>query len=421
MQNIMKEEVKDVVQSHKIVFVTQVPSEFTSSTLVSTFVPFGKIVDTLLLESKRQAFIEFEDPESAKKCIETYKGPMMVHMSHKTRLTHKEHSSPGKVLFIAFDKVKYPLTADLLFTSFMEFGEVRKVLIYNAKEAYYALLEMDSIESAKKVKDEFNGKDLFTGGNSMNITYSKTQNLEIKAQNDKCKDYTLGFSEEEKLVRPKSDKTPSVLELLEGYKAKMGELGIKSSSESIDFVTEDKRKVPLTSTSEENAVLFVQNISEKVNPDKLFTLFACFGNVDAVRILESKKGAAMVQMSTKAEAETAKVHLNGCPLYGKEIAVSPAKIKAVYKMKGTIEYKGSKLNRYYKPGSKNRSNIAVVFVIPYTKTKIAGEQNTTCIEYSRGCFRGGDGGRIQENSTHRNVQIPQRRPNDGLCKIWLQG
>lgn len=335
--------------TQKIVLVTKVPQDFSPSDLVGIFSCFGKISDTLLLQAKQQAFIEFESAESAKKCITTYKGSMLLYLSNKSHLVHKKEPEENKILHITFDKLKYPLIADLLLTAFMPYGEVHKVLIYTDKGLNYALVEMDSIVSANKGKEALNGQSLFSDGNKMTINYSKLIELEVKEQNDKCRDYTQPFNEE---VEEKFGEDLSAQELLEEFKAKIEDM---DSSKKIEAMKPSNNIEP-------TAVLFVQNVIKEVTAMNLFVLFSCFGNVDAIRILESKPGTAMVQMSSKEEASTAKTQLNGCPLHGQELSVSNSKAKEIHKTKGTIDFKDSKFNRYYKPGSKNLSNITVILI-----------------------------------------------------------
>ena len=174
---------------HKVILATKVPLDYTSFDLETTFSPFGKVIDTLLLKNKQQAFVEFELPSNGAECLRFYKGPMIIYASNKSCIVHKEKSIPNKILHITFDNVKYPLIADLLSTSFMIYGEVRKVLIFNFKDKENALIEMDSIESAIKIKEVMNGKSLFSDGNKMTIVYSKKTELEVREQNEKCRDY----------------------------------------------------------------------------------------------------------------------------------------------------------------------------------------------------------------------------------------
>eukprot|EP00826_Nyctotherus_ovalis_P007207 TRINITY_DN11784_c0_g5_i1.p1 TRINITY_DN11784_c0_g5~~TRINITY_DN11784_c0_g5_i1.p1 ORF type:complete len:407 (+),score=78.44 TRINITY_DN11784_c0_g5_i1:1-1221(+) len=341
---------KHVSDSHRIILATKVPHDFSSSDIVAAFSSFGKITDTLSLQSKQQAFIEFESADSAKKCVETYKGPMRLYFSNKSQLVHKEEPMASRVLHISFDKLKYPLIADLLLTAFMPYGDVHKVLICTDKGANYALAEMDSVESAARVKESLNGQSLFSDGNRMAIGYSKLQELEVKEQSDRCRDYTVPFNENVGV-----EEGLSAQELLEEFKAKME--GLESGGEGSRRA--EAKNLPGNSI-EPTTVLFLQNVSKEVTVMNLFTLFGCFGNVDAIRLLESKPGAALVQMSSKEEANTAKAQLNGCSLRGQELSVSGAKVKEIYRTKGTAEFKDSKGKRYYKPGSKNCSNVAVV-------------------------------------------------------------
>jgi len=373
-----------ISENTKILLITQIPVEKALDSILSEFSKYGKITDSLFLSQKRQAFIEFEQIENAQKCLSEYKGSLQIYKSQKSQIVHKEQGIANKILYITFEKVNFPLTADLLYINFSEYGNVQKVLIYNSTDSnnenkFNAMVEMDSIESAKKIKENLNNKSLFTGANFMNISYSKLQTLEIKSQNEKCRDYSaLGFSNssnaEEEKIMPKISPTQTVHEMLEELKLKIDKIGIPQEPKLYDpFNFNENQEFPIKKhspellksmdKSENTPVLFIKNLPDDIAADKVFTLFACFGNVDFIKMLDTQKNTAFVQMASKKEANFARLHLDGCSFYGKEIIVEQAKIKSVYSGKGTFEYKGSKLNRYYKPNSKNTQNIAVFYKI----------------------------------------------------------
>jgi RNA recognition motif-containing protein len=70
--------------------------------------------------------------------------------------------------------------------------------------------------------------------------------------------------------------------------------------------------------------LFVGNLSYSVEENELQDLFAKHGTVKSVKIIPNK-GFGFVEMSTPAEAETAKEALNLTSLSGRNINVSEAK------------------------------------------------------------------------------------------------
>jgi len=76
--------------------------------------------------------------------------------------------------------------------------------------------------------------------------------------------------------------------------------------------------------------IYVGNLSYDVTQDELSGLFAEFGEVTSVKIIEDRdtgrpKGFAFVEMSNQDEAEAAIASLNEKELKGREIKVNQAR------------------------------------------------------------------------------------------------
>jgi RNA recognition motif-containing protein len=70
--------------------------------------------------------------------------------------------------------------------------------------------------------------------------------------------------------------------------------------------------------------LFVGNLSYSVTSEELTDLFAGHGSVVEAKVIEGK-GFGFVEMSSKAEADTAKEALNGTDFSGRSLNVDTAK------------------------------------------------------------------------------------------------
>jgi RNA recognition motif-containing protein len=70
--------------------------------------------------------------------------------------------------------------------------------------------------------------------------------------------------------------------------------------------------------------LFVGNLSYSVTSEALQELFAGHGTVVEAKVIDGK-GFGFVEMSTKAEADTAKEALNGTDYSGRSLNVDTAK------------------------------------------------------------------------------------------------
>jgi RNA recognition motif-containing protein len=81
----------------------------------------------------------------------------------------------------------------------------------------------------------------------------------------------------------------------------------------------EKREAAMQGTK-----LFVGNLSYSVDREKLKELFAEYGEVANVNIIEGK-GFGFVEMATKEGAEKAKAGLNGTQLQGRTLNVDEAR------------------------------------------------------------------------------------------------
>ena len=70
--------------------------------------------------------------------------------------------------------------------------------------------------------------------------------------------------------------------------------------------------------------LYVGNISYSVGNEQLRELFAQYGEVGEVRVIEGK-GFGFVEMATKEEAEKAKQALNGTEFAGRSLRIDDAR------------------------------------------------------------------------------------------------
>jgi RNA recognition motif-containing protein len=70
--------------------------------------------------------------------------------------------------------------------------------------------------------------------------------------------------------------------------------------------------------------LFVGNLSYAVDKEKLREMFAEYGEVQSVNVIEGK-GFGFVEMGTQEEAERAKKALNGTQLAGRTLNVDTAR------------------------------------------------------------------------------------------------
>ena len=105
--------------------------------------------------------------------------------------------TPGPVILATITCIKYPVTAEVIFSIFNRFGEVLKTIIFSKIQGLQAMIEMGSIEEAEKAIEEMNGQYMYSQSNLMALQFSNKQSLSVTNQSDKAKDFTKNFTTED--------------------------------------------------------------------------------------------------------------------------------------------------------------------------------------------------------------------------------
>ncbi|RLV88755.1 hypothetical protein DV515_00015331 [Chloebia gouldiae] len=110
--------------------------------LVEALEKFGTICYVMMMPFKRQALVEFENVESAKKCV-TFAADEPVYIAGQQAFfnysTSKRITRPGntddpsggnKVLLLSIQNPLYPITVDVLYTVCNPVGKVQRIVIF---------------------------------------------------------------------------------------------------------------------------------------------------------------------------------------------------------------------------------------------------------------------------------------------------
>ncbi|CAH7372957.1 Hnrnpl [Phodopus roborovskii] len=135
----------------------------------------------------------------------------------------------------------------------------------------------------------------------------------------------------------------------------------------------------------DSPVLMVYGLDQsKMNCDRVFNVFCLYGNVEKVKFMKSKPGAAMVEMADGYAVDRAITHLNNNFMFGQKMNVCVSKQPAImpgqsYGLEdGSCSYKDfseSRNNRFSTPeqAAKNRiqhpSNVLHFFNAPLEVTE----------------------------------------------------
>ncbi|XP_051781245.1 LOW QUALITY PROTEIN: heterogeneous nuclear ribonucleoprotein L-like [Erpetoichthys calabaricus] len=372
--------------------------------LVEALQEFGPISSyVVVMPKKRQALVEFEDLNGACNAV-NYASDNQIyiagHPSFVNYSTSQKISRPGdsddsrsvnSVLLLTVMNPIYPITTDVLYTICNPCGPVQRVVIFR-KNGVQAMVEFDSVQSAQRAKASLNGADLYSGCCTLKIEYAKPTRLNVFKNDQDTWSYTNpNLSGQEMNSNPnKRQRQPALLgdhppEYAGGpqgsyhghyddnygphppphYESRrMGPpMGGPRRAHSQRYggpqyghPPPPPPPPPEYSPHADSPVLMVYGLEpSKVNEDWVFNIFCLYGNVERVKFMKSKPGAAMVEMGDCFAVDRAITHLNNTFLFGQKLNVCVSKQQAImpgqsYELEdGSNSFKdfhGSRNNRF---------------------------------------------------------------------------
>eukprot|EP01102_Stenamoeba_stenopodia_P000485 TRINITY_DN1045_c0_g1_i2.p1 TRINITY_DN1045_c0_g1~~TRINITY_DN1045_c0_g1_i2.p1 ORF type:complete len:394 (-),score=68.09 TRINITY_DN1045_c0_g1_i2:131-1312(-) len=257
-----------------------------------------------------------------------------------------KQETQNHILLVSVLNVLYNVDINILNHVFSKYGTVLKIVIFNKSAGFQALIQFLDTASAVEAKTELDGQNIYSGCCTLRIQYSSLQNLNVKYNNEKSRDFT-----NPNLPTTPADSMPPVPMI---------------DYNPYAFSTSAVKPSIGMGVPPGIAVLIVSGLDpERTTPDILFTLFGVYGDVVRVKILHNKRDTALIQFVSPQQAETAVTHLNLCPLLGHTIRVNfskhpsislprPGETEAVHLTK---DYTSSSLHRYKVIGSRNFQHI----------------------------------------------------------------
>ncbi|XP_033327395.2 polypyrimidine tract-binding protein 1 heph isoform X2 [Megalopta genalis] len=421
----------------RVIHIRNIPNEVSDAEVVHLGTPFGRVTNVLVLKGKNQAFLELADENSAATmvgyygtCIAQLRGRIVYvqfsnHRELKTDQTHTNNANsnnqvavpgqnqvgqaetqggPNTVLRVIVEQMVYPISLEVLYQIFTRFGKVLKIVTFTKNSTFQALIQYADMLSAQTAKLSLEGQNIYNSCCTLRIDYSKMQNLNVKYNNDKSRDYTnptlptgdanldaaslalggellpqllMGAGSQPRARIPVESIAgapgvlPTPFAAMHGLPSPLagpyngvppagglaGLGGFPLGAAGLGV------RVP--TNAQTSAVLLVSNLNEEmVTPDALFTLFGVYGDVQRVKILYNKKDSALIQMAEPHQAHLALTHMDKLRVFGKQIKVMLSKHQTVQLPKEgqpdaglTKDYTNSPLHRFKKPGSKNYQNI----------------------------------------------------------------
>uniref|UniRef100_A0A3Q3R8T8 RRM domain-containing protein n=1 Tax=Monopterus albus TaxID=43700 RepID=A0A3Q3R8T8_MONAL len=330
--------------------------------LVEALQEFGTISYVVMMPKKRQALVEYDDMNGSCNAV-TYAAENQVYIAgHPAFInysTSQKISRPGdsddtrsvnNVLLLTIINPIYPITTDVLFTICNNCGPVQRIVIFR-KNGVQAMVEYPFF-CAQRAKASLNGADIYSGCCTLKIEYAKPARLNVFKNDQDTWDYT-----NPNLSGPQGG--------YHGYSDDsygMGGRGRGSQRYGPGYGPPPPEYGPHA----DSPVLMVYGLEpSKINADKVFNIFCLYGNVERVKFMKSKPGAAMVEMGDCYSVDRAITHLNNNFLFGQKLNVCVSKQQAIvpgqcYQLEDNTssfkDFHGSRNNRFTSPeqAAKNR-------------------------------------------------------------------
>ncbi|WCJ36802.1 polypyrimidine tract-binding protein 2 [Euphorbia peplus] len=98
----------------------------------------------------------------------------------------------SNVLLASIENMQYAVTLEVLHMVFSAFGPVQKIAMFDKNGGLQALVQYPDVQTAVVAKEALEGHCIYDGGFcKLHISYSRHNDLIIKVNNDRSRDYTL--------------------------------------------------------------------------------------------------------------------------------------------------------------------------------------------------------------------------------------
>jgi hypothetical protein len=325
----------------RVLHVRGLPQFTSESELVQLCQPYG-VIKTLILNAKQQAFIQMESTDAAASIVQRYASAPPYLRSKQVFFQYSSRNEvkapaiapgssaysgsavaadglapPNHVVLVSILDARVPVTIENIHQIFKPYGEVVKIVTFVKDTVFKALVQMASVDSAVQAKLNLEGKDMFQGCCHLRIGFSKLKDLQVKQNGPRMRDFSkpdysslsAPFAQPQYLFPPQAAASFGAFGGVGGFDYKSMMFGAD----------------PFMAVDQKGCILLVNNVSEKLTPDKLFVLFGVYGDVMRIKIMFNKRDTALIQFATPQQAQIAQQYLNHLPLYEKELLVSVSK------------------------------------------------------------------------------------------------
>jgi len=319
----------------------------------------------------------------------------------------RNEDKSNHVLLITVINPAYPITCDVIHQICSPNGKVLRIVIFK-KNGCQAMVEFDSVESAKRTRMALHGCDIYSGCCTLKVEFAKPTRLNVYKNDNESYDYTnpnlgkiadrpallsigeptgIGNQRNNVLAHQGSYPEHSDAGFHEGYGNTVPQPYMEhpymphGHGDSYNNTYRDGRDPVLptppgghggfpgagppgpnaggpalangppnvNNIPQQGAVMMVYGLNhDKMNSEKLFNLLCLYGNVVRVKFLKSKEGCAMVQMGDATSVERCITLLNNTQFFGKKMQLSYSKQAFLNDVQQPFElFDGTIIQRFY--------------------------------------------------------------------------
>lgn len=106
-------------------------------------------------------------------------------------LTQGSEDQPSQVLLVTIPEPLYPVSLDILYHVYSQYGTVLRIATFMQQGTFYALIEFQFVECAVAARMALHGKELFVGNTQMAVQYSPLTELNVAPNASNSRDFTM--------------------------------------------------------------------------------------------------------------------------------------------------------------------------------------------------------------------------------------
>ncbi|VDP69561.1 unnamed protein product [Echinostoma caproni] len=192
------------------IVVCELPGGCNEQELQGLFARFGQVKRTKIVCNGRAALVEFCEISTPTRLVHMAKtnpffvGTSIVRlefsseaiaMSNEAKVPSDKPattSEPTRILHLDIAAADYPITVDVIKAICAPHGQIQRIFIgkKNVDRSLEALVEFQSIEEAKAVKQQLDGADIYSGCCSLTVTYSQIPKVHVTKNDSESWDFT---------------------------------------------------------------------------------------------------------------------------------------------------------------------------------------------------------------------------------------